>query len=362
MGEYAASGVDEHREQTAFATAMRPHLAATRAHHPGVDVVAGIGSGHFASVLSLPAGARVAVTTDGVGTKILLARTLGRYDTVGVDVVANNVNDLVCLGADPVALVDYVALDEPDEELLGELARGMAAGAEAAGIAIVGGEIAQVGAMLAPRDPTTATEPMFDLVGTAIGVVPPGRDLMDGRAVVPGDAIVGVASSGLHSNGYSLARRALADTPLDRPLGDGRTLGEALLAPTRIYVGAARALWEAGVAVHGIVHMSGGGLLNLARLAAEGVAYRLGSLPAPPEVFTLVEAAGGIGEAEMHATFNMGVGLAVVVPPGEVSRTVAIVEGAGERAVVIGDVVDGDGAVTIPGRRLVGRGDGFTEG
>ncbi|HVL27297.1 MAG TPA: phosphoribosylformylglycinamidine cyclo-ligase [Acidimicrobiales bacterium] len=350
VGDYAASGVDEEREQSAFAAVMRPWLEKTRVARAGVRVTSGIGSGHFASVLSLGDGLpSVAITTDGVGTKIEVARLAGRFETVGIDCVANNVNDLICVGADPVALVDYIALDKVDERVLGELARGLFLGADAAGIAVVGGEIAQVASMLAAR--AEGAPPVFDLVGTAVGVLAAGATVLDGSAAVPGDVVVGVRSSGLHSNGYSLARRALGDGVLG--------LADALLEPTRVYVGAARALWQAGVEIHGMVHISGGGLLNVLRLAA-GVAYVLDGLPEPPAVFEAVRAAGDVPLAEMYATFNMGVGLCVVVPPAMADATVAAVSDSGEEASVIGRVVDGpDRRVEIPSAGLVGRGDAF---
>lgn len=345
MVDYASSGVDEDREQAAFAAAMRPWLAKTRIARPDVRVASGIGSGHFASVLDIDGGPSIAVTTDGVGTKIELARMVGRYESVGIDCVANNVNDLICVGADPVALVDYIALDEVDEGVLGELARGLFLGAEAAGVAVVGGEIAQVATLLAPRG--ASESPVFDLVGTAIGVMPAGAAVLDGSAVAPGDVVIGLRSSGLHSNGYSLARRAL---------GDGlAAVADRLLEPTRVYVGAARALWAAGVPLRGMVHISGGGLLNLLRLAAP-VAYVLDTLPEPPEVFELIRSAGDVPLAEMYATFNMGIGLCLVVPPDAVDATLAALD-EGE---VIGRVIDGpERRVELPAAGLVGRGDAF---
>lgn len=346
MVDYASSGVDEEREQAAFATAMRPWLDKTRVAHPGVRVTSGIGSGHFASVLEVAGGPSIAVTTDGVGTKIELARAVGRYESVGIDCVANNVNDLICVGADPIALVDYIALDTVDVKVLGELARGLFLGADAAGVAVVGGEIAQVATLLAARAPAEA--PVFDLVGTAIGLMPAGGKVLDGSAVEPGDAVVGLRSSGLHSNGYSLARRALGDRL--------PAVADRLLEPTRVYVGAARALWAAGVPLHGMVHISGGGLLNLLRLAAP-VGYVLDALPDPPDVFELVRAAAGVPAAEMYATFNMGIGLCVVVGPEDADAAVAAM-GEGE---IIGRVVEGpDRRVEILPAGLVGRGDRFS--
>ncbi|MGH9225634.1 MAG: phosphoribosylformylglycinamidine cyclo-ligase [Acidimicrobiales bacterium] len=346
MGDYASSGVDEEREQAAFSGVMRPWLEKTRVARPGVRVLAGIGSGHFASVLSVGGGAAaIAVTTDGVGTKIEIARLVGRYEGIGVDVVANNVNDLICVGADPVAMVDYIALDSVDEDVLGELARGMFLGADAAGVAVVGGEIAQVATLLAARRPSDPV--VFDLVGTALGVQ--AGPLVDGAAVVPGDVVVGLRSSGLHSNGFSLARRALGESGV-------REHADALLEPTRIYVGAARSLWAAGVPVHGMVHISGGGLLNVLRLSSP-VGYVLDQLPEPPPIFGVVAAAGGVTAAEMYATFNMGIGLCVVVPESAAASAVAAM-GEGE---VIGEVVAGpDRRVEIPSVGLVGRGDAFS--
>ncbi len=357
MSEYAAAGVDEAREQAAFGAAMRPWLEKTRVANPHVRVRSGIGSGHFASVLDL-GDVSIAVTTDGVGTKILLARLVGRYESVGIDCVANNVNDLICVGADPVALVDYIALDEVDERVLAELARGLFLGADAAGVAVVGGEIAQVASLLADRGAAGGGEgPVFDLVGTAVGVLPGARPVLDGAEVAPGDVVVGLRSSGLHSNGYSLARRALFEVgglELDPALAD------RLLEPTRVYVGFARGLWAREVPVRGIVHISGGGLLNLLRLAAP-VGYRLDELPEPPDVFTLIRDAGGVPPEEMYATFNMGIGLGVVVPEDAVAAVLSAAHEVGEEGRVIGRVVEGpDRRVELPATGLVGRGDVFS--
>src|ERR1700744_1578110 len=208
---YAQAGVDEEREQEAFARVMRPWLARTRVKSPSVRAIPGLASGYSATLIPLPPGPPIALTTDGVGTKIMLAEEANRWEPIGVDCVANNVNDLICVGAVPLALLDYIATDRIDEGVLDELARGLFLGAELAGIAIPGGEIAQIGEMLAGSPPGG---PTLDLVGTAIGAVPPGRvprggDPPDGSNVRPGDVVIGLPSSGLHSNGYSLARHSL---------------------------------------------------------------------------------------------------------------------------------------------------------
>src|SRR5215469_8363839 len=221
---YTEAGVDEEREQAAFARVMRPWLARTKVRSPLVTSITGLASGYFATLMHLPPGPPLALTTDGVGTKILLAREANRWEPIGIDCVANNVNDLICVGAVPLALLDYVATDRIDEGVLDEVARGLFLGAELAGIAIPGGEIAQIGDMLAD---SAGGGPMLDLVGTAIGALPPlaappvsaptppppqlsaasgpvpggqqaWRQAVDGSTVQPGDVVIGLLSSGLH--------------------------------------------------------------------------------------------------------------------------------------------------------------------
>ena len=357
---YAAAGVDEEREQAAFARVMRPWLARTRVRSPLVTSITGLASGYFATLMHVPPGPPLALTTDGVGTKILLAREANRWEPIGVDCVANNVNDLICVGAVPLALLDYMATDRIDEGVLDEVARGLFLGAELAGIAIPGGEIAQIGDMLA--DPGGGG-PMLDLVGTAIGALPPGREAVDGSAVRPGDVVIGLPSSGLHSNGYSLARHALFRkgkmTLSDQVPGAGRRLADALLQPTRVYVKAIEALWAAGIAPRGMAHISGGGLLNLARLAAD-VSYELDALVPAPEIFTLIAQRGEIPPATMYATFNMGIGFCVVVAESDQQAALAVLKQAGEDPVRIGRVTGRPGrSVSIPPAGLSGKGDAF---
>ena len=357
---YASAGVDEEREQDVFARAMRPWLARTHVRSPMVSSLSGLASGYFATLLQLTSGPPLALSTDGVGTKILLAREANRWEPIGIDCVANNVNDLICVGAVPLALLDYVAIDRIDEGVLEEIARGLYLGADLAGIAIPGGEIAQIGSMLADA---AGGRPMLDLVGTAIGAMPAGRPPLDGSAVRPGDVIIGLPSSGLHSNGYSLARRALFEMgrlSLDSEVpGTGQRLDDALLAPTRVYVRAAEALWEAGVTPSGLVHISGGGLLNLARLAAD-VSYSLDALPPAPPVFALIAEAGRVPPETMYATFNMGTGFCVVVAPSEAQAAIDALKSAGEQPVVAGSVTGRPGRfVSIPPAGLLGRGDAF---
>ena len=389
---YAAAGVDEEREQNAFARVMRPWLARTQVKSPMVTKITGLSSGYFATLMHLPPGPPLALTTDGVGTKILLAREANRWEPIGVDCVANNVNDPICVGAVPLALLDYVATDRIDEGVLDEVARGLFLGAELAGIAIPGGEIAQIGAMLAD---SASGGPMLDLVGTAIGALPPlepkagmpaqvpqqpdlgatagnvvgsqpaYRKPVDGSDVRTGDVIIGLPSSGLHSNGYSLARHALFTNGglslTDQLPGTGRRLADALLQPTRVYVKAAEALWAAGITPHGMAHISGGGLLNIARLAAD-VSYELDALPAPQEIFTLIAERGQIDNATMYATFNMGIGFCAVVAQSEQQAALGALKAAGEDPVRIGWVTSRTGrSVSIPAVGLHGKGDAFEQ-
>ena len=350
MDPYVSAGVDEEHELDVFAQAMRPWLARTAVRSSLVTSITGLASGYFATLMHIPPGPPIALTTDGVGTKILLARAANRWEPVGIDVVANNVNDVICTGAVPLALLDYIATDRIDAAVLEDVARGLYTGADEAGIAIPGGEIAQIGAMLAD---SAGGGPMMDLVGTAVGAIPPDRNPVDGSRVEPGDAVLCLPSSGLHSNGFSLARKALGERP---------DLYDALLAPTRVYVRAVDALWDAGVIPHGLAHISGGGLLNVARLAAD-VSYVLDALPPAPEIFGQIAAAGDVPAATMYATFNMGTGFCVVVAPGDVAAALDALRAAGEEPVVAGSVTDRPGKyVSIPAAGLVGRGDAFEEG
>jgi phosphoribosylformylglycinamidine cyclo-ligase len=368
QSSYAQAGVDEEREQVAFARVMRPWLARTKVKSPLVTSITGLASGYFATIMHLPPGPPLALTTDGVGTKILLARDANRWEPIGVDCVANNVNDLICVGAVPLALLDYMAIDRIDEGVFEEIARGLFLGAELAGIAIPGGEIAQIGAMLADSD--DGKGPMLDLVGTAVGALPPAagtedgyRQAIDGSAVRPGDVIIGLPSSGLHSNGYSLARQALfakgGMSLEDHVPGSGRRLADALLQPTLVYVKAAEALWAAGITPRGMAHISGGGLLNITRLAAN-VSYELDTLPPAPDIFTLIAEAGDIDKATMYATLNMGIGFCVVVHESEQRTALEALKRTGEDAVRIGTVTERPGRfVELPLAGLVGKGDTF---
>jgi phosphoribosylformylglycinamidine cyclo-ligase len=314
--------------------------------------------GYYANVVPLTAELGLAISTDGVGTKILVAQEMGRYDTIGVDCVAMNANDVVCVGARPISMVDYIAVQKADPAFLGEIAKGLYAGAEQAGINIPAGEIAQVREMIhGSRDGFG-----FDLVGTCVGTVALDRILI-GQEARPGDAVIGIASTGVHSNGFTLARTVLhGQAGLrygERVTELGTTLGEALLTPTAMYVKEAVAMLDAGLAVKAFIHVTGDGFLNLTRVAA-AVGFVVDRLLPVPPIFALIQRHGAIGDAEMFRVYNMGVGFCVVADPRDADRVIAIAGQHGKHAAVIGRVVaDPARRVWIPPRGLVGRDDTF---
>jgi phosphoribosylformylglycinamidine cyclo-ligase len=291
--------------------------------------------GHYASVIRIDERTGIALSTDGVGTKLLVAEQLGRFDTVGIDCVAMNVNDVICVGAEPLAMLDYIAIERADPEVCERIGVGLARGAELAGVEIPGGELAQLGDMVRG----------FDVAGACFGTVALDA-VIDGAAVRPGDAVIGLPSSGLHSNGYTLARAALAGLPLEEdPEGRlGRPLGDVLLEPTEIYVKPVLELLRSEVEVRGLAHITSGGLGNLLRLAAE-VGFEIDDpLPVPP-VFELIAERGGVGDEEMHEVFNMGCGFCCVVAPGDETAALELLRRPYPEAKRIGGAVEGPRAV-----------------
>ena len=300
--------------------------------------------GHFAAVLEVAPNLGIAVGTDGVGSKLIVAEQAGRYDTVGIDCVAMNVNDVVCVGAEPIALLDYLAVEQADPEVMREIAVGLKRGAELAGVEIPGGEVAVLPELIRGHPSPHG----FDLTAACIGTVALDA-IVTGAGCRPGDALIGLPSSGLHSNGYSLARQALSGLALDdRPqaLG-GATVADALLEPTVIYVRAILDLLRSEPRVHGLAHITGGGLLNLRRLNADVGFEVTDPLPVPP-ICTLVRDLGGVADAEMWEVFNMGCGFAVVVRERDAESAAALLatHHAGTRR--IGTVTDRPGEVTVP--------------
>jgi phosphoribosylformylglycinamidine cyclo-ligase len=304
-----------------------------------------LASGHYAAVLEVAPNLGIAFCTDGVGSKLIVAEQAGRYDTVGIDCVAMNVNDVICVGAEPIALLDYLAVEAIDDEVMREIAVGLKAGAEQAGVEIPGGEVAVLPELIrghpSPRG--------LDLTAACIGTVALDG-LVTGAALRPGDALIGLPSSGLHSNGYTLAREALGELALDaRPAAlGGASVADALLEPTVIYVRAVLELLRSGAAVHGLAHITGGGLDNMLRLNPE-VGFEIDDpLPVPP-VFGLVQELGGVSDAEMWDVFNMGCGFVCSVPADEVPAAAALLAARHPGARRIGAVTDDGGRVRRAG-------------
>jgi phosphoribosylformylglycinamidine cyclo-ligase len=341
---YAAAGVDTAQADSG----VRALVDVLRTIDTGRPSRSVLGGGHYAAVLEIAPGLGLALCTDGVGSKLIVAEQLRRLDTVGIDCVAMNVNDVICVGAEPVAMVDYIAVEEIDAQALEQIGIGLKRGAELAGVEIPGGELAVLPELIRGHPSPHG----FELSGTAVGTVALER-VITGAACAPGDALIGLPSSGLHSNGYTLARR-LSDGRLgERPpeLG-GASVGEALLEPTTIYVRAVLELLGSGAAVRGLAHITGDGVRNLRRLnAAVGFAIEE-PLAVPPICAWLCEA-GALEAAQAYQVFNMGCGFVAAVAPGDADAAVAVLERFHPGSRVIGRVSDDPGRVALPGLGVV---------
>ncbi len=307
--------------------------------------------GYFSNVIDL-GGIGLALCTDGVGSKSIVADMMKKYDTIGIDCVAMNVNDVICVGARPVSMVDYIAVGEADADMLGAIAIGLAEGARQAGISISGGEISPL------KDVIRG----FDLVGMAIGLVPLDR-ILTGRDLVPGDVIIGIESSGIHSNGLTLARYAFfkqSRFPIDHVFPElGVPLGEELLRPTLIYVPEILDIIKHVPTVKALVNITGDGLLNLPRVEAR-VGFEIDELPSPPPIFGLIQHHGAVGAAEMFEVYNMGIGFCVLAAEPDAGTILEILRRHGRRAQAIGRVIeDNDKGVHLRRQGLVGRGKRF---
>ncbi|WP_445147925.1 phosphoribosylformylglycinamidine cyclo-ligase [Baekduia sp. Peel2402] len=334
---YAAAGVDTDQADAGVG-ALVSVLRTIETGSPSRSVVP---SGHYASVLRVTDELGIAIATDGVGSKLVVAEQADRLETVGIDCVAMNVNDLICVGAEPIALVDYLAVEEVDAGRLARIGVGLKVGAEAAGCEIPGGELAVLPELIKGHPSPHG----FDLCATAIGTVAI-KDLVLGDRIAPGDAIIGVPSSGLHSNGYTLARRVLEPLGLDaKPTElEGASVADALLEPTVIYVRAALDLLRSEVDVRGLSHITGGGLNNMLRI---GSGYEISDpLPVPP-VFGLIHKLGDVETAEMWEVFNMGCGLVAIVPDADADAATEILAARHPGARRIGTTTD-TGTVTVP--------------
>ena len=342
---YAAAGVDTSQADRGV-DALVGVLRRIEIDRPSASVVP---SGHYASVLRVAENLGIAMSTDGVGSKIVVAEQTDRLETVGIDCIAMNVNDIVCVGAEPIAMLDYLAVEHADPDALARIGEGLRVGAQAANIEIPGGELAVLPELIRGHPSPHG----FDLCGTAIGTVALDA-IVTGDDIVPGDALIGLPSSGLHSNGYTLARRALLDegglTLDDRPEGlGGRSVADALLEPTVIYVRAVLDLLRSDVPVHGLAHITGGGVRNLLRLGGGRVGYAIEApLPVPP-VFDLVARLGAVSDAEMWEVFNMGCGFVAIVSAERAEEAVDVLAARHPGAARVGSVTGDGGRVAVAG-------------
>ncbi|WP_413824824.1 MULTISPECIES: phosphoribosylformylglycinamidine cyclo-ligase [unclassified Methanobrevibacter] len=325
MVTYSESGVNidlEAETVKALASKLKPTLELR-------DIITD--SGHFAALVRLGDKA-IAMSTDGVGSKILVAKMMNKYDTVGIDCIAMVVNDILCVGAEPIALVDYLAVENPDPETASEIADGLVKGAEESNISIIGGETASLPKII--KD--------FDLAGTGIGFVDTDK-IISGKDIEIGDTLIGLKSSGIHSNGLSLARKAIfedAELKVDDKIPNtNKTVGEELLTPTKLYVKPIVNLFKKDFNIHGLAHITGGGFTNLQRLK-KGIGFEINNLPEPQEIFKLIYEQN-VPLKEMYKVFNMGIGFVIIAKKEEADKIIEEVSKDVE-AYKIGKVISED--------------------
>jgi phosphoribosylformylglycinamidine cyclo-ligase len=341
---YKDAGVDTAEADTGLSHIVRRVQATWPARGLGRVVVP---IGYFASVIEMD-GAGLALCTDGVGSKTMIADRMRKYDTIGIDCIAMNVNDMICVGAKPLSLVDYIAIDHADAAMLDAVAVGLCEGARMAGISISGGETAQL------KDIVTG----FDLVGMAVGRVALDK-VICGKDVREGDVVIGVRSNGVHSNGLSLARRAFFDNQqfgTDHKFDElSTTVGEELLRPTHIYVPEAMDILEHVSGVKALINITSDGLLNLTRVHAD-VGFEIDNLIEPQPIFSLIQRYADVPDSQMYEVFNMGIGFCYIVDPAAAEMTLSILKQHGRHARRIGyAVADKEKAVRILQRNLIGR-------
>lgn len=330
---YAESGVDIDKEEKA----IKSLIGQIKHTRKGIGRPMG---GHYAGMISFGKYALV-LCTDGVGSKVLIASKLKKWDTVGIDCMAMNVNDALCVGAEPLAFVDYLAVDSPESTFTKEIGRGLKKAAELSNVSIIGGETASLPEVVHG----------FDLAGTALSYVEKNQ-VITGNNISPGDVIIGLESSGIHSNGYSLVRRIIDQSSFDytddfpNGLYPGQTIGEVLLTPTAIYVKEILALLKK-INVHGLAHITGGGLRNFNRLNSE-VQYEITNPFQPHDIFSFIQKLGNVDNKEMYQTFNMGMGFAIIVSSSDKKETMKILKKESNYSVKQVGIVNKGSGVSFP--------------
>ena len=338
---YAAAGVDVTAGYESVER-IKPMVEST--YIPGVMGTLGGFGGMFAPDVAGMKKPVLVSGTDGVGTKLRLAQLMNKHDTIGIDCVAMCVNDIICGGAAPLFFLDYIACGKNDPARIAEIVTGITEGCRQSECALVGGETAEHPGLMPDDD--------YDVAGFSVGIVDEEK-IIDGKRLAQGDILIGLASTGVHSNGFSLVRKVLdvehADltSPVEQ-LG-GKSLGEALLTPTRIYVKAIKALLKAGIDIHAVSHITGGGFYeNVPRMMTDGLTarIRLDSFPKLP-IFQLIQDKGNIPQRDMYNTFNMGIGMILALPAGQAQQALSVLADAGESAYAIGEVVAGADGVEL---------------
>ncbi|MDM8239877.1 phosphoribosylformylglycinamidine cyclo-ligase [Pseudoflavonifractor phocaeensis] len=338
---YAAAGVDVTAGYEAVER-IKPMVEST--YIPGVLGTLGGFGGMFAPDMAGMKKPVLVSGTDGVGTKLRLAQLMNKHDTIGIDCVAMCVNDIICGGAAPLFFLDYIACGKNDPVRIAEIVTGITEGCRQSECALVGGETAEHPGLMPDED--------YDVAGFSVGIVDEEK-IIDGKRLTEGDVLIGLGSTGVHSNGFSLVRKVfdIENADLTSPVEElgGKSLGETLLTPTRIYVKAVKALLKAGVDIHAISHITGGGFYeNVPRMMTEGLTaqIKLDSFPRLP-IFDLIEKKGGIPTRDMYNTFNMGIGMILALPAQQAAQALEILKAAGEQAYQIGQVVSGEAGVEL---------------
>lgn len=335
---YAESGVDIKKEEKA----IKAILSGIKSYRKGIGKPLG---GHYAGMIDFKEYALV-LCTDGVGSKVKIATLLKKWDTIGIDCIAMNVNDAICVGAEPLAFVDYLAIDDPKPEITGEIGKGLAKGAQLSNISIIGGETASLPEIING----------FDLAGTCLAYVKKSN-IVTGDKISTGDIIIGLESSGIHSNGYTLVRNIMDRKKISyhdvfpNGLYPGKTIGEIFLQPTQIYIKEILSLLK-NIKVHGLAHITGGGLLNLPRLN-KNVQFVIEDPIEVPPVFSFLQNLGNIDNKEMYQTFNMGMGFSIILSEDDLEQALRILKKtSGVKLKIVGRIEKGKG-VTLPSHGLV---------
>jgi phosphoribosylformylglycinamidine cyclo-ligase len=355
---YAEAGVDTRTEDLAMKR-IKPLFEQTFKNRKGLmgeSLLREIK--HYAAIVKITDQLAIAIKTDGVGTKTFIAQYMNKYDTVGIDCVAMNVNDVLCTGAEPTSFLDYLAIQKSDPDIIEEIAKGLKLGADKAKVSIVGGETAIMPDMINSVD---SDKIGFDLAGSALGTINPA-DIIDGRQIEEDDTLMGISSSGIHSNGLTLARNIFCNKDnflLDRHFDElGRSLGQELLEPTHIYVDEIMQMIREGISLKVLAHITSDGLRNLTRIG-DNFGYEINYLPKPQPIFELIQNYGHIEKTEMYEVYNMGIGMCAVIPQEQLDSALQIGEKYGKKAFVMGKAKkENDKKITIKPLKIVSINEG----